>query len=118
MAEPAGDLLDRDRRQEIEIELRAQRVDPGPQPQHAGGHRELVQALFLDAGEELPEDAEIVAGAQREAAADDAGLEVDVEEHGDQRLVEARHHHQVIGELVVRPPHPRQVVADRAHTAA
>ena len=107
-AEPeilAGDLLDRAVGDQVGIELRA---DLGDQPAQLGPvilGPERVDILVADAVEVAGEDRQIVGRFQRQAGADDDGLDVVVEKNADQRVLEARHHHRLVDEGVLGPAH-------------
>ena len=75
----------------------------------------MVVEFLGDAGvDELGERGQIARGLVTEPAPDHHGLEVDVEPRGDQRLVAAGHHHQLVDELVVGAAPAAHLLAQRA----
>ncbi len=114
VAEPPGHTLDRDLGHQVQIQLRP---DPGQRPGQGLGAligRAVHQVVGSEQAYELPQRGRVVPGPVREAAADHARLKPEVEPRGHQGVVETRHHHDLVDELIVRAPPPPEFLAQRA----
>ncbi|WP_254207285.1 hypothetical protein [Nocardia alni] len=113
-AQASGDILHLDLGHEIEVQFRPQLPDRGRQDPRAllGGLvvGQLARHLVVD---ELREGRQIANGPVREPPPDHHRLQVDVESCGDEGLVPAGHHDQLVHELVVRTPPLADLVAQR-----
>ncbi len=113
VAEPAGQVLDRDLRHQVQVYFRP---DPG---QRSGEYlsavirRTLHQVSRSAAVRELCEQGRVVAGPVGEPAADHARLQPEVQPRGQERVVEAGHHDDLIDERVIRAAPPPQLLAQQ-----
>ena len=111
----AGDVLEGDLGHQVQVEFRP---DPGQRSgQHLGPviRRMLHQVVGSSVDpDELCEQGRVVAGVVGEPALDHARLQVEVDPRGDDRVLEAGHHDDLVDELVVRPAPPPQFFAQRA----
>jgi len=102
LTEPARDVFDLDFRHQVQIEL-------GPQLRQRRGQdlcplvgRPVVCEFVGDlAVDKLRERGQVAGRLVGEPAAHHHCLQVDIEPCGDQRLVAAGHHHQLVDELVI-----------------
>ena len=109
----AGQVLDRDLRHQVQVELGP---DLGQRPgQFLGAviRRTLHQVVRSVEARELREQGRVVAGPVGEPAADHARLQPEVQPRGHNRLVEAGHHDDLIDERVIRAAPPPQLLAQR-----
>ena len=113
LAQLARDVLGGNVRHHVEIELGAQLRDARAEQASAFAFGKALHPLFLVAVEQLAENVELVARAQRKAVADHARLQVEVEEDSDQRVLEARHDDDLVDELVIVAAHAVQALAQR-----
>ncbi len=110
----AGQVLDRDLRHQVQVELRS---DPGQGPgQDLGAFVRPVfhQVVGSEQAHELADRGGVMAGPVSESGADHAGLQLEVQPGGHHRVVEARHHDYFVGELVVRSAPAAEFLAQRA----
>ncbi len=114
VAEPPGQILHRDLRHQVQIQLRP---DPGQRPgEHLSAviRRALHQVSRSAAVHELRERGRVVPGPVGEPAADHARLQPEVQPCGQERVLEAGYHDDLVDELVIRATPPPQLFAQRA----
>ena len=103
MTEMPGQVLDRDLRHQVQVELGPQPGQPARQDLRALVRRALGQILGNMAVDEVRQTGQIVGSSRGEAAADHAGLQVRVQARGDDGFLAAAHDDQLIDELIVWP---------------
>ena len=114
LAEPAGDVLDVDLGHQVQVELGPQLAQRCRQDLGALLGRVVVGQLVRHAGvDELRQRRQVPGRLVREAPPDHHRLQVDVEPRGDQRLVAAGHHHELVDEFVVGAAPLANLVAQR-----
>ena len=114
VAEPAGHVLDRDLRHQVQVEFRP---DPGQRPGEQLGaviRRALHQVSRSAAVYEPGERSRVVAGPVSEPAAGHARLQPGVQPSGHERVVETGHHHDLVHERVIRAAPSPQFLPQRA----
>ncbi len=102
LAQPRRDLLGLHIRDQVQIQFGTQFRNLLAQQGAALGLRLLLDAL-VQPFQELAQQVQFVFRFERKAMPDHASLQVEVEERGDQRVLEAWHHHHVPDEGVIHP---------------
>ena len=96
-----GHLLDRDVGHDVDAQLGPQAADHLAQQDAAIGGRDRLERRLIDPEQLALQHRDLVHAAIGEAEADDDGLDVEVGEDGDQRVLDALQHEQFIDERVV-----------------
>ena len=111
--EGAGDVLHGGVGDQKDVQLRPQLLDhPSQQDAALVVEHAFDVILVLDDRQVLAQDLEAVGRVQREAVADDATLDVVVEENRDERVLEAPNDDEVVHEVVLVSLHLQQALAD------
>ena len=101
MAEPAGNVLQRDLGHHVEVEFGTDPRDRLAQGLGAGVRREIHQIVRRAVVDEVLQGGQIPAGMVRESAFDHTGLDVEVDSSGDDCVLVTRHHDHLVDEFVV-----------------
>ena len=102
----AGDLLDGDLGDEVQLDLGASLGNLLAEQHHPLRRRERLHRVRVEVLNEAAQVVETVLGDHTETRADDARLDLGVQQHCDQRVLEARHNEQLVGERVLVPSQP------------
>ena len=108
----AGDVLHRLVRHQEQVELGAQLLQRATQLGRGLHHRALGVHVAVHHRDVVPELGHRVLRLEGELVAENAALDVVVEEDGDHRVLERGHHHHVVDEVVVVLPHGQEAVTD------
>jgi hypothetical protein len=118
-ADLAGDLLDRLVRHQVDVELRPQLANQLRQGHPVVVRRNLAKITIADPRQIALQQFQPVPRFQRKAVAHDHGLHIVIEQHADQRVLQAGHDDGFIDEGVLGAAHlaqtdPQQVLLMRA----
>ncbi len=114
VAEIASDGLDRNVGHQIEVDLGPQLADEAAQRGAAVAVGLFFELGARDSGQIALQQIELILGLERESIADDAGLDIVVEQDGDQRVLETGNDDDLVNETVVGAAHAMQAGAKLA----